>query len=88
MYRIMLADDEGIVTDSLKFIIDKEFAGLCETETAKTGRAVIETAETFKRKKFSAWTVLPPTPWTTKFISRKCPCPFCPTSSSSTRTNG
>ena len=48
MYRIMLADDEGIVTDSLKFIIDKEFAGLCETETAKTGRAVIETAETFK----------------------------------------
>ncbi|MBQ8956763.1 MAG: AraC family transcriptional regulator [Lachnospiraceae bacterium] len=48
MYRIMLADDEGIVTDSIKFIIDKEFAGLCETETAKTGRAVIELAETFR----------------------------------------
>ena len=48
MYRIMLADDEGIVTDSLKFIIEKEFAGLCEIETAKTGRAVIELAETFR----------------------------------------
>jgi two-component system response regulator YesN len=48
MYRIMLADDEGIVTDSIKFIIEKEFAGLCETETAKSGRAVIELAETFR----------------------------------------
>ena len=48
MYRIMLADDEGIVTDSIKFIIEKEFAGLCETEIAKTGRAVIELAETFR----------------------------------------
>ena len=48
MYRIMLADDEGIVTDSIKFIIDKEFPGLCETETAKTGRAVIELAESFR----------------------------------------
>ena len=25
MYKIMLADDEGIVIDSLKFIIEKEF---------------------------------------------------------------
>ena len=25
MYKIMLADDEGIVLDSLKFIIEKEF---------------------------------------------------------------
>lgn len=48
MYRIMLADDEGIVTDSIKFIIDKEFAGQCEIETAKSGRAVIELAETFR----------------------------------------
>lgn len=48
MYRIMLADDEGIVTDSIKFIIDKEFKGLCEIETAKTGRAVIELAENFR----------------------------------------
>ncbi len=48
MYRIMIADDEGIVTDSIKFIIDKEFKGICETETAKSGRAVIELAETFR----------------------------------------
>ena len=27
MYKIMLADDEGIVIDSLKFIIEKEFQG-------------------------------------------------------------
>ena len=25
MYRIMIADDEGIVIDSMKFIIEKEF---------------------------------------------------------------
>ncbi len=48
MYRIMLADDEGIVTDSLRFIIDKDFKGRCEIETAKTGRSVIELAETFR----------------------------------------
>ena len=48
MYKIMLADDEGIVTDSLKFIIDKNFAGECEVESAKTGRSVIELAESFR----------------------------------------
>lgn len=30
MYKIMLADDEGIVIDSLKFIIEKEFKDICE----------------------------------------------------------
>ena len=29
MYKIMLADDEGIVIDSLKFIIEKEFKDTC-----------------------------------------------------------
>lgn len=52
MYRIMLADDEGIVIDSLRFIIEKEFNGgdvpLFEIEAAKTGRDVIELAETFR----------------------------------------
>ncbi len=48
MYKIMLADDEGIVIDSLKFIIDKNFEGLCEVESAKTGRQVIELAESFR----------------------------------------
>ena len=48
MYRIMLADDEGIVIESLTFIIEKEFKGQCEIRSAKTGRAVIELAETFR----------------------------------------
>ena len=48
MYKIMLADDEGIVIDSLKFIIQKEFGDECQVEFAKTGRNVIELAETFR----------------------------------------
>ncbi len=48
MYKIMLADDEGIVIDSLKFIIEKEFGSICEIRTAKTGRQVIELAEEFQ----------------------------------------
>lgn len=48
MYRVMLADDEGIVIDSLKYIIEKSFPGECEIETAKTGRNVIELAESFR----------------------------------------
>ena len=48
MYKIMLADDEGIVIDSLKFIIEKNFPDKCQVESAKTGRKVIELAETFR----------------------------------------
>ena len=48
MYKIMIADDEGIVIDSLKFILEKEFGNECEIEFAKTGRSVIELAETFR----------------------------------------
>ena len=48
MYRVMLADDEGIVLDSLKMIIEKHFPGQCQLETAKTGRDVIELAENFR----------------------------------------
>ena len=44
----MLADDEGIVIDSLKFIIEKEFKDICEVQYAKTGRSVIELAESFR----------------------------------------
>ena len=33
-YKIMLADDEGIVIDSLKFIIEKEF-GRSEEHTSE-----------------------------------------------------
>ncbi len=48
MYRVMLADDEGIVTDSLKMIIEQSYGGECETGTANTGRSVIELAEKFR----------------------------------------
>lgn len=48
MYKIMIADDEGIVIDSLKFIIEKEFKDECVIESAKTGRSVIELAEWFR----------------------------------------
>ena len=48
MYKIMLADDEGIVIDSLKFIIEKEFGDSCQIEFAKTGRSVIELAERYR----------------------------------------
>lgn len=47
-YKIMLADDEGIVIDSLKFIIEKEFGDQCAIEYAKTGRSVIELAENYR----------------------------------------
>ena len=48
MYKILLADDEGIVTDSLQFIIEKSFGDECETAVAKSGRKAIELAETFQ----------------------------------------
>lgn len=48
MYKIMLADDEGIVIDALKFVIEKEFGDECEIAFAKTGRSVIELAESFR----------------------------------------
>jgi len=48
MYKIMLADDEGIVIDSLKFILEKEFGKECEIKFAKTGRSVIELADKFR----------------------------------------
>lgn len=48
MYKIMLADDEGIVIESLKYLLQKEFGDMCEIQTAKTGRSVIELAENFR----------------------------------------
>lgn len=47
MYRILIADDEGIMLESLKSIIYQNFGESCEVATAKTGRAAIEQAETF-----------------------------------------
>lgn len=48
MYRVLLADDEGIAIDSLTFIIEKTYGNVCEIRSAKTGRSVIETAENFR----------------------------------------
>ena len=48
MYQILLADDEGIVIDSLRFIIEKNFKDRCRVEHANTGRNVIEPAEKIK----------------------------------------
>lgn len=48
MYKILLADDEGIVTDSLQYIIEKHFSGECEIKIAKNGRLAIELAESFQ----------------------------------------
>ena len=48
MYKIMIADDESIVIDALKFIIERNFEDECIIESAKTGRKVIELAEYFR----------------------------------------
>ncbi|MBR2188784.1 MAG: response regulator [Eubacterium sp.] len=48
MYRIMLADDEGIVIDSLRMIIERAYGDECEVMSAKTGREVITLAEQFR----------------------------------------
>lgn len=48
MYKILIADDEGIVTDSLQFIIKKNFGGDCLVSIAKNGRQAIEQAESFQ----------------------------------------
>lgn len=48
MFKILIADDEGIVIDALTFIIQKNFQGQCQIESAKTGRSVIELAESYR----------------------------------------
>lgn len=48
MYKIMIADDEGIVIESLTHIITQNFGDSCVIKSAKTGRSVIELAEEFR----------------------------------------
>lgn len=48
MYRILLADDEGIMLESLKKTITSNFKDVVEIQCAKTGRSVIELAESFR----------------------------------------
>lgn len=45
MYSLMVADDEKIVIDAVKYIIDKNFNDINIIETARSGREAIEKAE-------------------------------------------
>jgi Response regulator containing CheY-like receiver domain and AraC-type DNA-binding domain len=47
LYRLLIADDEGIVLDSIRFILEKNFGEVCDVRTAKSGRMVIEVAQEF-----------------------------------------
>ena len=47
MYRILIADDEGLMRESLSNMIRQSFDADLEIETAKSGRSAIEQAETF-----------------------------------------
>jgi two-component system response regulator YesN len=48
MYKLLIVDDEQIVLDSVKFIVEKDIGGSVLTETARSGREAIEKAETFR----------------------------------------
>jgi len=48
MYKLLIADDEKIVLDSIKFIIEKSFIDVVVIGTARSGREAIEKAETLK----------------------------------------
>ena len=47
MYKILLCDDEGIVREGIKFLIQKEFGDTFIIEEAKSGRIAIEKASKF-----------------------------------------
>ncbi len=48
MFRILIADDEGIMLESIKNSIQSNFGSECQIVCVKTGRAVIEQAEFFR----------------------------------------
>lgn len=47
MFKLLIADDEQIVIDSLTFIVNKSFSGVFQIESARSGREAIEKAERF-----------------------------------------
>lgn len=47
MYRILLADDEKIVTDSMTMVIERNFPDQFEIQTARNGRFMIEVFNRF-----------------------------------------
>ena len=48
VYRIVVADDEGIMLESLRKMIGNNYGREVEISCAKTGRAVVELAESFR----------------------------------------
>jgi two-component system response regulator YesN len=48
MYRLLIADDEQIVLDSIRFIVEKNFTDVVIVGTARSGREAIEKAENLK----------------------------------------
>jgi two-component system, response regulator YesN len=48
MYRILIADDEGIMLFSLQTMIQKNMGDECEVYTAKTGRAVVDMVDNIR----------------------------------------
>ncbi|MCP1102842.1 two-component system response regulator YesN [Aequitasia blattaphilus] len=46
--KVLICDDEGIVRESIQFILKKNFSDEWEIETAKNGRLAIELAESFR----------------------------------------
>ena len=47
MYKIMIADDEKVAIDSLKFIIEKNFSDAEIAATARSGREAVEKAKEY-----------------------------------------
>jgi two-component system response regulator YesN len=48
MLKVMVVDDESIVVESIKYIIDKNFTDIMVSGTARSGREAIEKAELIK----------------------------------------
>ncbi|MBP3218515.1 MAG: response regulator [Lachnospiraceae bacterium] len=48
MFRILIADDEGIMRESIRNTIQSNFASDCEIQTVRTGREVVEQCATFR----------------------------------------
>ena len=48
MLKVMVVDDESIVVESIKYIIDKNFTDVMVSGTARSGREAIEKAELIK----------------------------------------
>lgn len=48
MLKIMVVDDENIVIESIKYIVEKNFDNVVVAETARSGREAIEKAEAVK----------------------------------------